>query len=272
MDQFIELITTIHLSDFIDIGLLAIVIYWVLLLIQGTRTIPMLIGLTVLLGTTYVLATLFNLDAMGWLVENVVSSAVVILVVLFQADIRNALAQVGLTTMRPQIAPVDQAGLIDELTLAAFTMAHRRMGALIVLERETGLRNYIERGRPIQGAPTVDLLLSIFHTSSPLHDGAVVIDREGRLAAARCILPLSPSSSARPYMGTRHRAALGLSEETDALIVVVSEERGEVSLAHRGQMTENLDRAGLKTLITQTLRSTPQPDALPDAAAEAQSA
>ena len=272
MGQFLDLITTIHLSDFIDIGLLAIVIYWVLLLIQGTRTIPMLIGLTVLLGTTYVLATVFNLDAIGWLVENVVGSAVVILVVLFQADIRNALAQVGLTTMRPQLSLAEQAGLIDELTLAAFTLAHRSIGALIVLERETGLRNYVERGKAIGATPTLDLLLSIFHTSSPLHDGAVIIDREGRLAAARCILPLSPSSAARPYMGTRHRAALGLSEETDALILVVSEERGEVSLAHRGQLTENLDRTTLKNLITQTLRTTAETDALPDASAQAQSA
>jgi uncharacterized protein (TIGR00159 family) len=272
MGQFIELITTIHLSDFIDVALLAVVIYWVLLLIQGTRTIPMLIGLTVLLGTTYVLATLFNLDAMGWLVENVVSSAVVILVVLFQADIRNALAQVGLTTMRPQLSLAEQAGLIEELTLAAFTMAHRRIGALIVLERETGLRNYIERGKAIQAVPTLELLLSIFHTGSPLHDGAAIIDREGRLAAARCILPLSPSSAARPYMGTRHRAALGLSEETDALVIVVSEERGEVSLVFRGRLTENLERTALTNLITQTLRMTREHDAIPETPAEAQSA
>ena len=272
MGQFLELITTTHLSDFIDIGLLATVIYWVLLLIQGTRTIPMLIGLTVLLGTTYVLATLFNLDAMGWLVENVVSSAVVILVILFQADIRNALAQVGLTTMRPQVTLADQTGVIDELTLAAFTMAHRSMGALIVLERETGLRNYVERGKRIGATPTLDLLLSIFHTSSPLHDGAVIIDQEGRLAAARCILPLSPSSSVRPHMGTRHRAALGLSEETDAIILVVSEERGEVSLAHRGRLTENLDRTSLKNLITQSLRTTGDEHAIPEVPAEAQSA
>jgi uncharacterized protein (TIGR00159 family) len=268
MGQILELITTVDFSDFIDVALLATVIYWVLLLIQGTRTIPMLIGLTVLLGSTYVLATLLNLDAMGWLVENVVSSAVVILVVLFQADIRNALAQVGLTTMRTQLTLAEQAGVIDELTLAAFTMAHRRIGALIVLERETGLRNYIERGKPIQATPTVELLVSIFHTSSPLHDGAVIIDREGRVAAARCILPLSPSSAARPYMGTRHRAALGLSEETDAVVIVVSEERGQVSLVYRGQLSENLDRAGLKELVTQTLRPNAEPDAFPDTQAE----
>jgi diadenylate cyclase len=218
------------------------------------------------------LATLFNLDAMGWLVENVVGSAVVILVVLFQADIRNALAQVGLTTMRPQLSLAEQAGLIEELTLAAFTMAHRRIGALIVLERETGLRNYIERGKAIQAVPTLELLLSIFHTGSPLHDGAAIIDREGRLAAARCILPLSPSSAARPYMGTRHRAALGLSEETDALVIVVSEERGEVSLVFRGRLTENLERTALTNLITQTLRMTREHDAIPETPAEAQSA
>jgi uncharacterized protein (TIGR00159 family) len=269
MRSILELLSTVGFSDFFDVALLATVIYWVLLLIQGTRTIPMLIGLTVLLGSTYVSATLFNLDAMGWLVENVVSSAVVILVILFQADIRNALAQVGLTTMRTQLSLAEQAGVIDELTLAAFTMAHRRMGALIVLERETGLRNYIERGKPIQGLPTVELLASLFHTGSPLHDGAVIIDREGRVAAARCILPLSPSSAARSYMGTRHRAALGLSEETDAVVIVVSEERGQVSLVYRGQLFENLDRNSLKALIIQTLQPNSEPHAISEAPAAA---
>lgn len=272
MGQFFEFLGSIHGSDFVDIALLAVVIYWVLVLIQGTRTIPILIGLTVLIGSIYVIATLLNLDAMGWMVENLVSSSVVILVILFQADIRNALAQVGLTTMRRELTLAEQTGLLDELAHAALTLGHRRIGALIVLERETGLRNYIERGKAIMGQPTVDLLLSIFHTASPLHDGAVIIDREGRLAAARCILPLSSSSAARFDMGTRHRAALGLTEETDALVIVVSEERGEVSLAYRGEFEENLDRVKLRDSITRTLRTTRDQDAIPDRPAEAQSA
>ena len=131
----------------------------------------------------------------------------------------------------------------------------------------------MERGKRIDGVPTPELLFSIFHTSSPLHDGAVIIDREGRLAAARCILPLTPHLSARPYMGTRHRAALGLSDETDALVIVVSEERGEVSLAQRGQIEENLDRPGLRSRMTAGLRSvTSETDAVPEQHFEARSA
>ena len=260
MEPVLDLLATISPSDLID----------VLLLIQGTRTIPILIGLTVLLGGTYVLATLFSLDAVGWLVENLVSSAVVILVVLFQADIRNALAHVGLTTMFRELTLAERKGLIDELAQAAFTLAHRRIGALIVLERETGLRNYIERGRPLQAEPSVELLESIFHSSSPLHDGAVIISREGRLEAAQCILPLSTSAQARPYMGTRHRAALGLTEETDALVIVVSEERGHVSLAHAGRIKENLDRLGLREEIIRRLQTGYSDDAIADVPAQAQ--
>lgn len=262
IDQTIEFVATVNASDIIDVVLLTFVIYRALVLIQGTRTIPILIGLTVLLGVTYILATLLNLDAIGWLVENLVSSSVVILVILFQGDIRNALAQVGLTTMFRELTFAEKKGLIDEVTLAAFALAQRRIGALIVLERETGLRNFIERGKAINATPTMELLESIFHTASPLHDGAVIINKKGRLEAAQCILPLSTSTTARSYMGTRHRAALGLTEETDAVVIVVSEERGQVSLVHRGSIRENLDQALLRQSITEMLQSSINKDAI----------
>ena len=272
IDQVLSFIATVHPSDMIDVILLTFVIYRALVLIKGTRTIPILIGLTVMLGVTYVLASLFNLDAMGWLVENLVSSSVVILVILFQGDIRNALAQVGLTTMMRELTLAEKKGLIDELTQAAFRLAHRRIGALIVLQRETGLRNYIERGKAINATVTAELLEAIFHTKSPLHDGAVIVNKEGRLAAAQCILPLTASTAARSYMGTRHRAALGLTDESDAAVIVVSEERGEVSIAYRGLIQEHLDRAALRTTIAELLQTSNHDDAIADPPPQAKTA
>jgi diadenylate cyclase len=269
MNSLVDLLTHIRPQDVVDIALLAAVIYWLLNLIKGTRTIPILVGLTVLLGV-YGLASFLQLDAIGWVMENLFSSVVVILVVLFQADIRNALARVGMTTMFRELSPIAQLNLIDEVTQAAYALAKRRMGATLVLENETGLRNYIERGRAIRARPTVDLLLSIFHTSSPLHDGAVIITREGELAAARCILPLSSSLLGSFSLGTRHRSALGLSEETDAVVIVVSEERGKVSLAYQGRLKRDLEEPDLRREITTILQGSEASDAASEAPATAQ--
>lgn len=271
MDIGLELISTVGLKDVIDIALLSAVIYWLLLLIKGTRTIPILFGLTVLLAA-YGLAAFMDLEAIGWLMENLFNSAVIILVVLFQADIRNALAQVGISTIFRELSATAQSNLIDVVVEASRVMAGRRIGASIALENETGLRNYIERGKEIGAGPTVDLLLSIFHSSSPLHDGAVVIDREGTLAAARCILPLSMNPATSALLGTRHRSAIGLSEETDAVVVVVSEERGFVSLAYRGKLERNLKPAELKRKIAQILQGKDPEDEISEVAAEVQPA
>jgi diadenylate cyclase len=198
MARILELTQGLRPQDLVDIGLLAAVIYWLLVLIKGTRTIPILVGLTVLTAT-YILASWLDLDAIGFLMEHLFGSAVVILVVLFQADIRNALAQLGMTTMFSELSVADRRDMIEEVSEAAFQLSRRRLGATIVLEHETGLRNYIERGKAVHAPPSVELLESLFHTSSPLHDGAVIVTREGEVAAAR------------------------LTEETDAIVVVVSE-------------------------------------------------
>ncbi|MDH4120115.1 MAG: diadenylate cyclase CdaA [Deltaproteobacteria bacterium] len=258
-EKLVNLLATIRIPDFIDVGVMAVVIYRFLLLIRGTRAIPMVIGLTVILGGTYVLATVFSLDATGWLVENMVSSAMVILVVLFQHDIRNALAQVGLITMR-EGAGVSRSDLIDVVVQTAFVLAPRRIGALIAIEREGGLRDFIEKGKPVQALPTVEIMEAIFHTSSPLHDGSVIIDRRGRLAAAGCILPLTSRNPVNAKMGTRHRAAIGLSEDTDAVVVVVSEERGQVSIAIQGTILENLDKTQTRAKLSEILNQTKKAD------------
>ena len=271
MENVFDLLETIHFQDVLDIALLTAIIYWLLLLIKGTRTIPILVGLTVLLAT-YVLATFLDLEAIGWMMENLFSSTVVILVVLFQTDIRNALARVGISTMLRESHVSAQMDLIDEVVGSVFYMAEKRIGGTIVLENDSGLRNYIERGKPIMGEMTVDLLVSIFHTSSPLHDGAVIIDKEGKLAAARCILPLSMNPVTSSMIGTRHRSGLGLSEETDAVVVIVSEERGNVSLAHQGKLMRDLDSNQLRRKISQILLGKDQADAITEHPPQAQTA
>ncbi|HUJ73343.1 MAG TPA: diadenylate cyclase CdaA [bacterium] len=264
-----ELIRGMRPQDVLDIALLTAIIYWLLRLIKGTRTIPILIGLTLLVAT-YALASWLELDAISFLMQHLFGSAVVILVVLFQADIRTALAELGMTTMFHGLSEEAQQGLIDEVALASSRLARRKVGATIVLENETGLRNYIERGKAVHAQPTVELLESIFHTSSPLHDGAVIINREGVLAAARCILPLSTQAVNTSFMGTRHRSALGLSEETDAVVVVVSEERGIVSLAYRGMLYRGLEESELRRRMMQILLPDRMDDAIPGLPAQAQ--
>lgn len=271
MIHLFDLFGHLRPQDVVDIALLTAVIYWLLNLIKGTRTIPILVGMTVLLGI-YAMASFLQLDAIGWLMENLFSSAVVILVVLFQADIRNALARVGMTTMFREMSATAQRNLIDEIVETAYALAGRRIGGTIVLENETGLRNYIERGRVIGAEPTMELMLSIFHTSSPLHDGAVIITRDGELAAARCILPLSGSLLGSSALGTRHRSALGLSEETDAVVVVISEERGQVSLAHLGRLRKDVEEHELRGAVTTILQGRDSTDAVSEASPQAQSA
>jgi diadenylate cyclase len=177
-----------------------------------------------------------------------------------------------MTTMFRELSELAQRNLIDEVVETAYALARRRIGATIVLERETGLRNYIERGRAIGAEPTMELMQSIFHTSSPLHDGAVIITRKGELAAARCILPLSSSLVGSSSLGTRHRSALGLSEETDAVVVVVSEERGKVSLAHVGRLRRDLDEHELRGEITSIMQGSEPSDAVPEAHPKARTA
>jgi diadenylate cyclase len=269
MTSLLELLRGVRPQDLVDIALLAAVIYWLLVLIKGTRTIPILLGLTVLVAT-YALATWLDLDAIGFVMEHLFSSAVVILVVLFQADIRNALAQVGMTTMFRELSITDQRDMIQEVSEAAFQLAARKLGATIVLEHETGLRNYIERGKAVNAPPSVELLESLFHTGSPLHDGAVIITRDGQLAAARCILPLSTHVTGGPFIGTRHRSALGLSEETDALAIVVSEESGTVSLAYRGKLVRHLTEEELRRRLTTILMNGHETDAKAGNSAQSQ--
>ena len=234
-------------QDLFDIILLSIIFYRILLLIRGTRTIPMLMGFVLLLGL-YLVSLILNLEATQLLLDNLGQSLVLVLVVLFQTDIRNALAQIGIFTLFRENNQ-QKKDVIDNILQACQTMSQQRIGALIVLEQEVGLKNYSDRGTQLNANVSETLLLSIFHPTSPLHDGAVIISNKGDLTAAQCILPVSMNSGVSADLGTRHRAAIGLTEETDAAVLVVSEERMEISLSYKGQLIRGANEDIRKALL-----------------------
>lgn len=237
-----ELVPVPRWQDIVDIVVVAWIIYRVMLVIRGTRAAQMMLGLAVV-GAAYVGSQMLGLFTLNWLLNNFLGSLIVILVVLFQADIRRALTRFG---TRPFFSLRTLPALVsDELAQAAGWLSAHRIGGLIVLEREVGLSDYIEAGRPVDARLSSELLETIFMPGSPLHDGAVIIKRDQVLAAA-CVLPLSANPNVVRTLGTRHRAAIGVTEETDALAIVVSEEDGTISLAEGGALTRHLEPAGLR--------------------------
>jgi diadenylate cyclase len=227
-----------------DILVVALIIYWLLWVAQGTRATQLIRGIVTLLAVVFLVGTTFQLTALNWVLAQTWPVLLISLPVIFQPEIRRALEQLGQTrSWLPQLLPRpdEMAGrTIDELVKASTQLARHRYGALIVLERETGLQNYVERGVPIDGLLTRQLLINLFYPNSPLHDGAAVV-RDGRIVAASVVLPLSDNTAATSQLGTRHRAALGITEQSDAIAVVVSEETGQISIAENGQLIRNLD-------------------------------
>jgi diadenylate cyclase len=231
------------IRDSLDILVVGFVLYWLLMLIKGTRAVQILVGLGALLAMR-VFGDFLGLATLSWILENFLGSAVLIIIVLFQADIRRALARVGRGVF-PGVAERQESELLEEIVRAAQALAQRRVGALMVLERETQIEDLIQVGTPLDATVTKDLLVSIFLPYSPLHDGAVVI-QNGRIAFAGCILPLTLRTDVPEGVGTRHRAALGITEETDAVVIAVSEETAAISLAMSGEMTRDLDGPRLR--------------------------
>jgi len=234
----IQLLWSTYLLPAVDILLIAFVFYQVLLLIKGTHSVQVVMGLAVLMGMTLVIRHFLKLPAATWLLENFWSGAVVLLAVVFQPELRAALAQLGSRPLGRIIGPT-RLSFIDEIIGTVQEAMQRQMGILLVLEQDVGLRNYAETGTLINGELSKELLMAIFHYRSPLHDGAALIQND-RLVAAGCLLPLSNDPSLAKILGTRHRAAVGLSEFTDAWVIVVSEETGVLSLAHGGQLEREL--------------------------------
>jgi len=240
--------------DLLDILVVAIALYEFMKLIRGTRAVQMALGSAILIAL-FLLSRWVPLQTVNWLIRNMFGYVVFAAIVIFQSDIRRALAYFGQAPFFRYFSRIDRGDdTIEEVVVAASALADRRIGAIIVLERAIGLRNYIESGIPLEAIVTHDLILAVFQTASPLHDGAVVI-QEDRIAAAACFLPLTVNPQLSRELGTRHRAAIGLTEETDALAIVVSEETGKISLALDGQIERGLDpgalRSRLKALMTQ---------------------
>jgi uncharacterized protein (TIGR00159 family) len=242
-----EVFTHFRWQDAVDILIVAAVIYWIILLIRGTRSLQMLIGL-VLLILALLISQMGRLTTVHWILNNFLSSIILIIVVIFQYDIRRALSTVGKNPFFFGLSFPPSAPLVEEIIDAALNMSRRRIGALIVLEREAEVDKYVEVGVTIDSAVTKELISTIFLPPSPLHDGAILI-QGGRLTAARCFLPLTANPRVVKTLGARHRAALGLTEETDAVVIVVSEEKGVISLAIGGKLTRNLNASALRRVL-----------------------
>jgi diadenylate cyclase len=238
----IDAIKFLRWQDIVDILLISFIIYRTILLIRGTRAAQMLIGIAVLI-VIYFGARELELLTLYWLLRTLLSSIFLIIIIVFQGDIRRALTQVGKT---PFYKTYDDAlqNTIQVVVASARYLSRRRIGGLIVIERETGLRDYIESGHKLDANLTTELLVSLFLPSSPLHDGGVII-HNNRIQTAGCLLPLTKNPYINKRYGTRHRAAIGLSEETDAVIVVISEETQEISLVQHGSITTLSDETVL---------------------------
>lgn len=248
----LELLSNFRVQDAIDIAIIAFVIYRIIDLIRGTRAVQMLIGLAVVF-LTYLSSQYFSLYTLNWVLDNFLSSILLVIVVIFQDDIRRALTQVG---TRPFFGrePRLQGQDLEEIVRAAVSLASKRIGALIVLPRDVGLNQYIEVGTPLDAKVSKELITSIFLTTSPIHDGALVI-QHGRIIAAGCFLPLTTNPHVSKTLGTRHRAAIGLTEETDAIVIVISEEEGAISLVREGRITRDVDAGTLRSTLQKLLQS-----------------
>ena len=238
------------LIDILDISVVAIVVYFFLSLIRGTRAVQMLIGIGVVV-VTYQLARSFGLFTVEWMFGHFFSAFMVILVVLFQQEIRRALMRVAANPLVFSEAASDE--LTEALVESAFSLAHRGWGGLLVVEQETGLRHLFESGVELNAPLRPDMVQALFCPDSPMHDGAVVVRKDnsgGRIVASRVLLPLAQANAVAGGFGTRHRAAVGLSEESDALIVVVSEERGEVHLVENGKISAPMSSSELREALS----------------------
>ena len=248
-------LTPVHklwLLDLADIVLVAVLFYRLLILVKGTRSAQMYVGLLVIV-LVGIIAREFDLIAVKWIVDSLKTVWLIAFVILFQPELRHALAQFGRTRYFRSFLRGDHYGVLGEIVRGAEQLAQRRHGGLIVVERNVGLRNFVETGTRIDAKVSAELLVTLFSPGSPLHDGALIL-REDAVVAAACILPLSANPRTAAMFGTRHRAALGLTEETDAAVVVVSEQTGGISVAFRGKLKQKLSEGELRSELARIFR------------------
>lgn len=256
-DEVQDILDRLDPTDGLDILLIALVTYWVFLLLRGTAAIALLRGAAIILVGAVILARVLDLEVLNFVIRNSLTGLIIAVPIVFQPEIRRALERVGRTGFRVWARPAYD-DLIDTVSGAALALARQRHGALIVFERETGLQTYIDSGVLVDAAPSGELLEGIFYPHGPLHDGAVIL-RENRVVAASCTLSVS-ETRLTGEMGLRHRAGLGVTEGTDAVSVVVSEETGTVSVAADGRLYPRLDEAGLRGLLVRLLGSSARRD------------
>ena len=244
-----KILTLIRWQDILDILIVTVIIYRILLIIKGTKAVQMLIGIGVLF-----MALLFSqylgLYTIDWIIQSLWAQIVLALIILFQPEIRKTLAQMGEACFFPSFASAEELRSLEEIVRGSVALANRKIGALIVIEKETRLKDLIEMGTQLDAKVTQELLLSVFQPTSPIHDGAVII-RGNRVIAAGCFLPITTRPYISKTLGTRHRAGIGLSEETDAVIIIVSEETGTISLAMNGKLESPFDLGTLRETLTE---------------------
>ena len=248
----------IRVIDLLEIGLVAFILYKLFLLMRGTIAVQLFIGILALF-LVKILVDWANMTMLRVLFQQFNEVFVLAVIILFQPEIRRVLFILGKNNplMQRFVVTPAQEGMISEVLSAIGEMSQRHIGALIVFERSTGLRNYIETGTLLQSKISRDLLITVFYAQNPLHDGALII-RNQRIEAARCILPVSNSMRLSPLHGLRHRAAVGLTEQTDAFVIIVSEETGQISISKNGELISNLTVEELRTYLTEALSILPQ--------------
>ena len=237
--------------DVVDVLLVAVLFYRLLVLVRGTRAAQMFVGLVVIVVVSF-FARWFHLVTVDYIATSLRTVWLITFVILFQPELRHVLSEFGRTRYF-RFLRVNEYGTIGEVVRAAEELAERRNGGLIVIERNQGLRNFVETGTRLDARATAELMVTLFSPGSPLHDGALVV-RGDQVVAAGCILPLSQNSRLSPVLGTRHRAAVGITEETDAVAVVISEHSRAISIAYRGVLRERLDEGELRSELVRVLR------------------
>jgi diadenylate cyclase len=243
-----ELFDQLRWQDIVDIILVSLILYRILLIIKGTRAAKMLLGLGVLVVVSF-FSKYLELHTLDWMISSFWGQVVIVVIILFQPEIRRALAQMGESTILQSLATAEGLRSLDEIIRTSISLANKRIGALMVIERDVSLKDYIEIGTPLDARVSRELLLSIFHPTSPIHDGAIVI-RGNRVVAAGCFLPITLGADISKSLGTRHRAGLGITEETDAVAIVVSEETGIISVGVDGKFDTYSEIGALRDRLT----------------------
>ena len=241
-----ELNTTL-LRHIVDVSIVSWLIYRGLLIVRGTRAVPMIAGLAAAV-LLYFAANGLGLITLSWLLSAFLSSIILVIVVIFQDEIRRGLVKVGLNPLIRKTRNTSTNKVLEDITLACSRLAKSKIGMLLVIQRDIGLDNFLEEAVLLDAIVSRKLIISIFQKDSPLHDGALIVEGD-RIKAAGCVLPLSADPNLDPNLGTRHRAALGISEKSDAVVVVVSEQTGNISIAYEGKIIRNLEPSGVKDFV-----------------------